>query len=192
MNDIYWHDKRTMPSKQLSSPPPTQPRRSYENTLRTKQYQPMDIRLNTRSTTGRTVPSPYLQYPTTSNRPYSNHNNNTNGNFTYTSSLHGVYRQSSPPPPPRIITSPSHMHASQNIRIDLRDQSHRSQAQQLSRSASDDYYYSTKYQDLQGRNGEVYDDEEENENGDEENSSEVFNYSFDDAGVSLIERTIYQ
>ncbi len=69
MNDIYWNDKRTMSSKQISSaPPPTQPRRTYENTLRTKQYQHMDMRMNSHSTIDRNIGSSYIQYPTISNR----------------------------------------------------------------------------------------------------------------------------
>jgi hypothetical protein len=171
MNDIYWHDKQTMPSKQLSSPPPTQPRRSYENTLQTKQYQQTDIRLNSHSRTGRTVTSAYPQYP-----PAPNRSHNHNGNFSYVSSLHGVYRQS----PPTVMTSPSPIHPNRNRYVDLRNQSHPSQQRQLTRSVSEDYY-TTKYQEFNGFNDEIYHDDEENE----ENCSEIFNYTFDETGVSL-------
>ena len=75
MNDIYWHDKRTMPSKQLSSPPPTQPRRAYENTLRSKHYQQTDFRFNSHLTNISTDNSSYLPYPTISAR---SHNKNDN------------------------------------------------------------------------------------------------------------------
>src|SRR5271156_877366 len=105
MNDIYWHDKRTTSSKQISSPPPTQPRRSYENTLRTKQYQQTDIRLNSHSATNRNITSPYSQYPTASNRSSNHH-----GNFPYPSSLYGVYR----PSPSTVMTSHSPLHPNQN------------------------------------------------------------------------------
>lgn len=179
MNDIYWHDKRTMSSKQLSAPPPTQPRRSYENTLQTKQYQQMDIRLNPQSTTGRNVTSSYLQQPTVSNRSHD-----YNGNFPYASSLHGVYRQS----PPTITTDSSPLHPTQNRRIDLRSQSAHSQQRGLSRSASEDYY-TRKYQGLDGLNNQMYDDDDDEEN--EENSSEIFNYIPDDTGVSLKKKEKY-
>ncbi|CAF2511700.1 unnamed protein product [Rotaria sp. Silwood2] len=172
MNDIYWHDKRTMSSKQLSSPPPTQPRRSYENTLRT-QHQQMDFRYNSQSTTarGRTDPLSYLQYPTVSSR---SHNNN-NGNFPYTSSVHEVYRQS----PSSVTTSSSPLHAHQNRHIDLRNQPHYSQQRQVSRSVSDDYL-TTKYHDINRLNDDIYGDEDETGHDDEDNSCEVFNYTFED------------
>jgi hypothetical protein len=166
MNDIYWHDKRTMSSKQISSPPPTQPRRSYENSLRTKQYQHMDVRMNSHSTIDRNVSSPYIQHPMVSNRSH-----NHNGNFPYASSLHGVYRQS----PPTVMTSPSPLHPNQNKRTDLRNQS---QQRQISRSVSEDYYTS-KYQETNDYHDIVYTDDE-----DEENCSEIFNYTFNNAGVS--------
>lgn len=165
MNEIYWHDKRAMSSKQISAPPPTQPRRVYDNTLRTKQYPQTDIRVNSQSIIGRNITSPYLQYPSTSSR-----SQNTNGNFPYTSSIHGVYR----PSPPTIIASPSPLHSNETRHIDLRSHSHRPQ---LSRSISEDYYTS-KYSQPNGYGDEVYDDDEE------ESSSEVFNYTFNGVGVS--------
>lgn len=184
MNDIYWHDKRSVSSKQLTSsqpPPPTQPRRSYENTLRTKQYQQTDTRVNSQSRTNRNIPSPYIQYPTVSNRSH-----NHNGNFPYTSSLHGVYRQS-PPPQPSILISPSALH--NDRRIDSRNQSHDLRHRQLSRSVSEDYYR-TKFQELNGYNDDMYD---ENEDENDENSFETFSYTFNDPGVSLqkISRNIF-
>jgi phosphatase and actin regulator 3 len=164
MNDIYWPDKRVMSSKQISSPPPTQPRRAYENTLRTKQYQHTDVRMNSHSTIDRNIGSPYLQYPTASHRSY-----NPNGNFPYASSLHGVYRQS----PPTVMTSSSPLHPNENRRTDLRNSS---QQRQLSRSVNEDYYTS-KYQETNDYNDVVYDDDE-----DEESCTEVFNYTFNSAG----------
>jgi hypothetical protein len=174
MNDIYWHDKRSMPSKQLPSPPPTQPRRSYENALRTKQYQQTDVRLNSHTRTNRNITSPYIQQPTASNR-----SRNLNGNFPYTSSLYGVYHQSPPP----IMTTPSSLHPNQNRHIDIRSQSHHPQQRQLSHSVSEDYY-TTKFQEINSYNDEMFDDDENFEENDE-NSSEIFNYIFDDTGVSL-------
>jgi len=179
MNDIYWHDKRTMPSKQLPTPPPTQPRRSYENTLRTKQYQQTEIRSNSHSTTNRNVTSSYVQYPTTSNRSH----NNPNGNFPYPSSLYGVYRQSPPSAPIINSASPPTLHSNQNRHMDLRNQSHHPQQRQISRSASEDYY-TTKFHEFNGRDEEIYDDDDENGEEYDDNGSEIFNYAFDDAGVS--------
>lgn len=163
MNEIYWHDKRAMSAKQISSPPPTQPRRIYDNTLRTKQYPQTDIRVNSQSITARNITSPYVHYPSTSART-----SNSNSHFPYTSSLHGVYR----PSPPTVITSPSPLHSNETRHIDLRIQSQRPQ---LSRSISEDYYTS-KYS---GYGDEVYDDDET-----EGSSSEVFNYTFNGVGVS--------
>ncbi|CAF0802283.1 unnamed protein product [Rotaria sp. Silwood1] len=178
MNDIYWHEKRTMSSKQLSSPPPTQPRRSYENTLRTNHHQQMDFRYNSHSTptTGRTDPLSYLHYPTVSSRS-NNNNNNNNENFPYSSSVHGVYRQF----PPTFMASPSPLHPHQNRHIDIRNQSHYSQQRQVSRSVSDDYF-TTKYDDINRLSDDIYGDEDENGHDDEDNSSEVFNYIFEDTG----------
>lgn len=168
MNDIYWHDKRAMSSKQISSPPPTQPRRTYENTLRARQYPQTDVRVNSHSITSRNISSPYIQYPSGSARSH-----HSNGNFPYTSSLHGVYRSS----PPTVITSSSPLHRNETRHLDLKNHSQRPQ---LSRSISEDYYTS-KYSQSNVYGDEVYDDDEEN---DEENSSEVFNYTFNNAGVS--------
>jgi hypothetical protein len=178
MNDIYWHGKRPAPPKQFSAPPPTQPRRSYENTLQSKHYQQVDVHSNSHSTTGRPVTSPYTQYPTVSDR---SHNNNVN--FPYASSLHGVYRRS----PPNVITSPSPLHSNQNKHIDLQNHSYRAQQRQISRSASEDYY-TTKHQESHGFNDENYDDEEANEDDYAENSCENFNYTYNDRGVSLNKR----
>jgi hypothetical protein len=174
MNDIYWQGKRTVPSKQRSAPPPTQPRRSYENILQTKHYQETNVQYNSHSATNRPGTSPHLQYPTVSDRSHNSH-----GNFPYSSSLYGVYRRSPPP----VITSPSSSHLNQQKRIDLQNHSHRAQQRYLSRSVSDDYY-TTNQQDLQGFNYENYDDEEPNEYDYEENSSENFNYTYNDQGVS--------
>lgn len=176
MNDIYWHDKRTMPSKQLPTPPPTQPRRSYENTLRTKQYQQTDIRSNSHSTRSRNVTSAYVQYPTTSNRSH-----NPNGNFPYPSSLYGVYRPSLPPS--NMNSSPPTFHSNQNRQIDLRNDSHRSQQRQISRSVNEDYY-TTKFHEFNGRDEEIYDDGHEHGEEYDENDSEIINYTFDNTGVS--------
>ena len=182
MNDIYWHNKRTMPSKQLSSPPPTQPRRSYENTIRTKQHQPMDVRLNSHSAANRTDNSSYLPYHPASNRSHTN-----NVNFPYTSSLYGVYHES----PPTIKSARSPIHPNQDKYMDLKNHAYRSEQRHLSRSASEDYYI-TKYHESNGLNNEVYDDEEVNgDDDDEENCSEIFNYTFDDAGVSLKKYSSY-
>ena len=174
MNDIYWHDKRTMPSKQLSSPPPTQPRRAYENTLRSKHYQQTDFRFNSHLTNISTDNSSYLPYPTISARSH-----NKNDNFPYTTSIYEVYHQTSP----SITTSPSPLHPAQNRHIDRKNPSLSSQQRQLSRSASDDYH-STKYHDLQGFNDENYGNGDEDGDG-EGHCSEVFNYAFDDRNVSL-------
>jgi len=167
MNDIYWHGKRSVPSKQLPTPPPTQPRRSYENTLRTKQYQQTDVQYNSQTTTNRPGTSPHIHYPTVSHR--SHHNNH--GNFPYASSAHGIYHRSTSP----VLPS----HSNQNQRIDLTNHSHRAQQRYLSRSVSDDYYTTN-------HPNENYDDDDViNEYGYEEHSSENFNYTFNDKGVSL-------
>lgn len=170
MNDIYWHDKRAMSAKQITSPPPTQPRRAYENTLRTKQYPQTDVRVNSHSITARNLTSPYLQYPTGS----ATRSHYSNAHFPYTSSLHGVYRSN----PPTTITSPSSLHTNEIRQLDLRKHSQRPQ---LSRSISEDYYTS-KYSQSNVYGDEVYDDEDD----EEENSSEVFNYTFNHAGVSAL------
>ena len=178
MNDIYWHDKRSIPSKQLTTPPPTQPRRTYENTIRTKQYQQTDMRMNSQSITNRNITSPYFQYPNVSNRT-----NNSNGNFPYTSSLYGVYQQSPPPPP--MMTSPLPLHPNQHRHMNLRNQNQQSQQQrQISRSV-DENYYTTKYQEINLRNDKIYYDDDDDDDDNEEVTSEVFNYTFDDTGVSL-------
>ncbi|CAF4072607.1 unnamed protein product, partial [Rotaria magnacalcarata] len=106
-----------MSSKQLSSPPPTQPRRSYENAHRTKHHEQMDIRYNSHTASGREAPSPYYHYPAVTNRShYSNH-----GNFAYTSSAQGVYHQA---PPVKMTPPPLPVHSRHNRQIDSRDQSH--------------------------------------------------------------------
>ncbi|CAF0802690.1 unnamed protein product [Rotaria sordida] len=178
MNDIYWHEKRTMSSKQLSSPPPTQPRRSYEHALRTKHHQQMNMQFHPHSATtitGRTDPLSYLHYPTVSSRSHNNNNNN-NANFPYTSSTHGVYRQS----PPTIVTSPP-LHLHQNRHFDTRNQSPYSEQRYFSRSISDDYF-TTKYDEINRLNDDIYGDEDEDEHDYEENSSENFNYIFENTG----------
>ena len=94
MNEIYWHDKRSLSSKQISSPPPpTQPRRAYESssTHRTQ----TDVHMTTNRT------------PSSSYTPYSSERQS---NFPYTSSLYGVYRQTTP----SIVTSPVPLHPSSN------------------------------------------------------------------------------
>ena len=182
MNEIYWQDKRTMSSKQLSSPPPTQPRRAYENTYQTKHYSPMDTHLNSRSiittrpiTTGRTVHSSHTQYPTVAHRTHPNKNN-----FPYTSSLHGVYRRS----PPTLLTSASRLHSIETRRSGLRNplpHSQQSQQRPLSRSASEDYY-SSRYHESNGFNDEIFPDEDDDDTN--ENSPGFFQYSYEDTSVS--------
>lgn len=185
MNDIYWHEKRTMSSKQLSSPPPTQPRRSYENTLRANRYEQMNVRYDTNSRTGRTAPSPYHNYQTVSSRPYY-HNNS---NFPYATSSQGTYRhtQSSimtPPPPPT-----SALNSRQNRQIDPRSSSEYSQHRYISRSVGDDYFLS-KYDDINRLSDEIYGDEDADEYDNEENHSEVFNYPYGVSDVSFIKEKI--
>ena len=140
MNEIYWHDKRSLSSKQISiPPPPTQPRRAYES-----------------SSTHRTPSSSYT--------PYSSERQS---NFPYTSSLYGVYRQTTP----SIVTSPVPLHPSSNR--------YQPQQRQISRSLSEDYY-TRKYQNLDGfyHDGVYTDDDEET------SSSGYFNYTFGQIGVS--------
>ncbi|CAF0974004.1 unnamed protein product [Adineta steineri] len=163
-----------MSSKQLSTPPPTQPRRSYENTLRTNHYQQMNIRLNSQSAVNdRTATSSYRQYPNISSRSY---NNNTD--YPYASSLYGINRQSSP----TIVTSSPPLYSTPNRpQTDMRNQSHHPQQRHLSRSMSDDYCI-TRYQEINNLNGENYGDNDENGDDDDEQSSEIFNYTFHDTG----------
>jgi hypothetical protein len=168
-----------MSSKQLSSPPPTQPRRLYENTLRPQHYQQMDIRLNSHSATDRTVTPSYRQYPTISNRSQYN-----NGDFQYASSLYGTNRQASP----TIITASSPLSPHRNRQIDLRSQSQHPQPRYLSRSVSDDYYTNPKYDQFNSFDGENYGNDQEQEDDDEEQCSETYNYTFDDTGVSSIKK----
>jgi hypothetical protein len=67
--------------------------------------------------------------------------------------------------------------------MDLRNQSHHPQQRQISRSASEDYY-TTKFHEFNGRDEEIYDDDDENGEEYDDDGSEIFNYTFDDAGVS--------
>jgi len=183
MNDIYRQQKRTMTSKQFSAPPPpsTRSRRLYENTHRTKHYQPVDIQLNTHSTTNRIAVAPYFQHSTISNRSHNNNNN-----VPYASSTYGVYRRSLS----HLKTPPAIYNRNHGKRIDLRNHS---EERHLSRSISDDYYY-PKYEELNGLISAIYGDEKEKKRNDyddedeEENCSEIFNYTFDGTGVSLRER----
>ncbi|CAM4756469.1 unnamed protein product [Rotaria magnacalcarata] len=169
-----------MSSKQLSSPPPTQPRRSYENAHRTKHHEQMDIRYNSHTASGREAPSPYYHYPAVTNRShYSNH-----GNFAYTSSAQGVYHQA---PPVKMTPPPLPVHSRHNRQIDSRDQSHYSQQRYLSRSASDDYFI-TNYHDSNHRNGNMYDNDDGHIHV--EDSSEVFNYPFEDISRCFVRMRI--
>ena len=179
MNEIYWQDKRTMNPKQLPSPPPTQPRRMYENRFQAKAYVPMDTRVTSHSSSARAATSPHVHYPTVAHRSYQHHHQQQqqhDTHFPYPSSLHGVYRRS----PPTVMTSPSRLHTNETRRIDLRNQYPQPQQRPLSRSASEDYY-SSKYHDSNSYNGEIYDDEDDDE---EELRSGMMRYTYDDPGVS--------
>ena len=181
MNEIYWQDKRTMNPKQLSSPgsaPPTQPRRMYESRYQTKAYAPTDTRVTSHSTSSRAGTSPPLHYPTVAHRSYHHQQQQQqdDAHFPYTSSLHGVYRRS----PPTVITSQSRLHTNETRRIDLRNQFPHPQQRPLARSASEDYY-SSKYHDSNGYSGEIYDDEDDDE---EELRSGMIRYTYNDPGVS--------
>jgi len=169
MNEIYWQDRRTMSSKPIPSPsvpPPTQPRRVYEHSYSSKHYPSNDIRVETHRTMASS--SSYVPYPTVSSahRPSSH--------FPYTSSLHGFYRQNTP----TLITSASRLHTTEERRL-ATVRTHRTPQQRpLSRSASEDYY-NNRYDGSNGYYRGIYDDEDED---DEEHTSDVFHYTYDDAG----------
>ncbi|CAF1436701.1 unnamed protein product [Rotaria magnacalcarata] len=84
-----------------------------------------------------------------------------------------------PPPLP--------VHSRHNRQIDSRDQSHYSQQRYLSRSASDDYFI-TNYHDSNHRNGNMYDNDDGHIHV--EDSSEVFNYPFEDISRCFVRMRI--
>ena len=177
MNDIYWQERRAMSAKQISTlppPPPTQPRRVYENSYHSRLYTPSDIRLSGQPTSTRLVTSAYDQYPKiTDHRSHP-----SSAHFPYSSSLHGVYR----PSPPAVIATSSRLHSHERRQLDLRPENPRSQMRPLSRSASEDYY-TNKYHDSNGFNHDMFSDENEFDN--EENSSDDFHYTYNERGVSF-------
>ena len=175
MNEIYWHDRRTMNSNPIASPSPLAPRRRlYENTYPTTHYQPMNTRFDTPSAASRPLVSSYVQYPTASHQ-----SSNRNSNFPYMSSLTGVHRRSSP----TALLSTIRVHANEPRRLDPRADSHRSQsALPLSRSLSEDYY-TRSTPDSHRWHERIYADEDDDD--DDDNGSEIFNYTFDDTGVSF-------
>ena len=177
MNEIYWHDRRTMNSNRIASPSPLAPRRRlYENTYQTTHYQPMNTRFDTPSAASRPLVSSYLdQYPTASHR-----SPDRNSNFPYMSSMTGVHRRSSP----TAHLSTIRVHANEPRRFDSRTDSHRSQsALPLSRSLSEDPY-TRPTPDSHHWHERIYADGEDDDD-DDDNGSDVLNYPFDDAGVSF-------
>lgn len=175
MNDIYWQEKRAMSAKQISSSssaaPPTQPRRIYDDNY-PRHLSPLEMRLGGQSNSARIANPVFDRYARSDHQPTM-----TSQNFSYQSSLHGVYPRS----PPAFIASSSRMHMHDRRPVDPRQDTQRVHHRPLSRSASEDYY-SNRFQETNGYNHDIYSDE--NETDDPEDSSDTFGYQHNDRVVS--------
>ena len=78
-----------------------------------------------------------------------------------------------------MITSASRLHSTEDRRLAALRTPRTQQQRPLSRSASEDYY-SNRFDGSNGYARGFYDDDED----DEEHTSDVFHYTYDDAGVS--------
>jgi hypothetical protein len=165
MNEIYWQEKRTMASQQFSSSPPIQSKHLYQNTFQTKNYPPIDNR--------------FKAYSTVANRSYNNIC------LPYASSAYGVYRRI-----PNNLKGPPSMYTNPNRHIDIRDRPHYSQQRQLPHNIRNNYNYS-KYQEINDLFNAIYcnenenDDDDDDDDNNEENCSDIFNYTFPTTGVSF-------
>lgn len=160
MNEIHWQQKRMMTSKQFPSSSAVNSRYLYDQT---KNYQPIDNRLQS--------------YSTVANRSYNNIN------LPYASSAYGVYRRL----PPNLRAPPSvYTHLSRHI--DLRNKPYHSQQRQLSDSGGNNNDY-LKYEELNGSINAIYNDETDDDDDDddyEKYCSNIFNYTFPITGVSFL------
>ncbi|UJR23102.1 hypothetical protein I4U23_026125 [Adineta vaga] len=178
MNEIFWQHGRPMTSKQSSVAVAgfIPSKRFHESKYRAKYVQPIKDRLNTYITTDRIIHSPYLPYASAVKRSYNNIH------LPYVASSYGIYRHT----PVNKKTLPF-QYTKLNRCIELRTKPRHSQRHYLSRSVGDDYYY-RNYEEYNGRIKPIYNDEKENDNIDD--YIDIFNYTFDDTGVSYAERSL--
>ncbi|CAF1104654.1 unnamed protein product [Rotaria sp. Silwood1] len=164
-----------MTSKSILSSSTSPSKYLYENKYQTEDDQPLNIHWNSYLKTDRKTNSSYFQRSTLLNRSYDHIN------IPYASNVYGVYRR-----PLSNIKSPLSIYTNPSRCTNQRSKSHHSQQHQLSRSISDDYYY-PMYDDLNGLINAIYGDEKKNENNkyeyNEENSSNIFKYTFDNTGI---------
>ncbi|CAF0926615.1 unnamed protein product [Rotaria sordida] len=173
-----------MTSKPIQSSSPTQSKYLYENKYEPQYDQSVNIHWNSYSKTDRRLNSSYFQRSTLFNRSYDHIN------IPYASNVYGVYRR-----PPSNIKSPLSIYTNPSKCNNQRSKSYHSQPRQLSHSISDDYYYQ-KHDDLNGLINAIYGDAKKNENNkyeyNEENCSNVFNYTFANTGDVILPMATYE